>query len=276
MSGKTYLLTGCNSGIGFETLRVLALRGARVIAAARTEERAREAMSAARASAGIAVACELSEPASVRACVETVKKTGATLDGIIANAGIMALPKLTVHHGVELQFLTNHIGHFVLVTGLVDRLAERGRVVVVSSNAHAGARTIDFDNLAGEKSYTAFSAYSRSKLANILFAKELARRFSGTSRTANTLHPGVIATNLTRNMGGALGAIWKTSSGLLLKSTAQGAATQCYVATHPAVEGVSGEYFADCNVAKPRAIAKDVVLAKRLWDESERIAARIG
>jgi WW domain-containing oxidoreductase len=276
LSGKTFLLTGCNSGIGLETLRVLGLRGARVLAAARTVDKAREAIDA-HAPGAIPLACELSEPASVRACVEAVKKDGAKLAGIIANAGIMALPRLEVRHGFELQFLTNHLGHFMLITGLVDQLADDGRVVLVSSAAHARAprEGIDFDNLAGEKSYTPFEAYGRSKLANLLVARELARRFEGSRRTANALHPGVIGTNLTRNMGSAVGVIWGALSTAFLKSIPQGAATQCYLACHPAVAEVSGKYFSDCNVERPTRLGQDDALARRLWEESEKIVARL-
>jgi NAD(P)-dependent dehydrogenase (short-subunit alcohol dehydrogenase family) len=276
LSGRTYLLTGCNSGIGRETLRVLRMRGASVIAAARTEEKAREAIDAV-APGAVPLACELSEPASVRAAVETVRRHGARLDGIIANAGIMALPKLEVRYGLELQFLTNHIGHFILVTGLRDQLADDGRVVMVSSAAHhrAPAAGIDFGNLAGEKSYAPWEAYGRSKLANLLFAKELARRFAGSKQTANALHPGVIATNLTRHMGAAIELVWSAASTALLKSIPQGAATQCFVACRPDNAAVSGEYFSDCNPARPSRLAMDEALARRLWVESEALVARL-
>lgn len=276
LTGKTFLLTGCNAGIGRETLRVLHRRGARVLAAARTVAKAQEAIDAC-APGAVPLACELSEPASVRACVDAVTRDGAPLAGIIANAGIMALPTLTVRHGLELQFLTNHIGHFMLITGLLDRLADDGRVVVVSSTAHrrAPAEGIDFDNLAGQRSYAPWAAYGRSKLANLLFTRELARRLAGSRRTANAIHPGVIATQLTRNMGKAVGVLWGAMSPLLLKSIPQGAATQCYVACHPTVATVSGEYFKDCNVTRSSARGADLALAARLWAESERIVATL-
>ena len=177
LNGKTYLLTGCNSGLGLETLRVLALRGAHVISAARTLEKAQAACASIK---GLTtpVACELAEPASVRACVATVKRLNIPIDGIICNAGIMALPKLNRAYGYELQFFTNHIGHFILVTGLIDALAADARVTVLSSRAHESAPKggIEFDNLSGEKGYSAWRAYGQSKFANLLFAKELARR----------------------------------------------------------------------------------------------------
>jgi NAD(P)-dependent dehydrogenase (short-subunit alcohol dehydrogenase family) len=275
LSGKTILVTGCNSGLGLETVRVLGMRGAHIIGAARTAEKASEACKG--LAEHTAVACELSDPNSVRACVTTVGASGKTLDAIICNAGIMALPKLERQHGYELQFFTNHIGHFILVTGLLDKLASGGRVVIVSSAAHTAApkEGIEFDNLTGEKRYDAWRNYGQSKLANILFARQLARKLAGTGKTANALHPGVIATNLGRHMNPiAVGAL-ALAKPLFLKSIPEGAATQCYVATHPSLAEVSGEYFADCNVAKSSAKSQDADLAKKLWDASEEIVAKI-
>src|SRR5581483_1307015 len=131
LHGRTMLVTGCGSGLGLETVRTLAARGARVIATARTADKARQAC-AELTGDFLPLACELSEPASVRACVEAVKRNGAPLDALICNAGIMALPQLRQAHGCELQFFTNHVGHFMLVTGLLERLAPAGRVVVVA------------------------------------------------------------------------------------------------------------------------------------------------
>jgi NAD(P)-dependent dehydrogenase (short-subunit alcohol dehydrogenase family) len=276
LAGRTVLVTGSNSGIGLETVRVLGKRGARVIAAARTEEKARDATHG-MPGEFVPVACELSHPSSVRACVAAVEKQGHRLDAVICNAGIMALPKLEQAFGYELQFFTNHIGHFMLVTGLLDALAEDGRVVVLSSAAHGSAPRggIQFDNLSGEKGYWSWMAYGQSKLANLLFAKELSRRFAGTRKTANAVHPGVIATNLTRSLPGIARVAMTVASPLALKSTAQGAATQCYVAVNPQVEGVTGEYFADCNVARSSRFSRDPALAKRLWEESEQIVASL-
>jgi WW domain-containing oxidoreductase len=274
LRGRTILVTGCTSGLGRETARVLALRGARVIGTGRTLETTREAC-AGMAGDFLALACELSDPASVRACVDAVKGDGARLDALICNAGIMALPRLRQAHGCELQFFTNHIGHFMLVTGLLDRLTTDGRVVVVSSDAHQRAPRagIELDNLSGARGYAPWKAYGQSKLANILFTKELARRLAGSGRTANALHPGVIATNLSRSMSAVARAALRTAAPLFLKNVAQGAATECYLATNPVVAGVTGGYFADCNPARPRAIADDAALAARLWEASERIVA---
>jgi NAD(P)-dependent dehydrogenase (short-subunit alcohol dehydrogenase family) len=280
LAGKTILVTGCNSGLGLETMRVLTARGAHVIGAARTKQKA-DAAAAIVGGKATGVACELSDPASVRACVATLRAMDAPLDAIIANAGIMALPKLNQAFGYELQFFTNHIGHFILVTGLLDRLTDTGRVVMLSSAAHQMAPKdgIQFDNLSGERGYKGWVAYGQSKMANLLFAKELARRFAGTGKTANAVHPGVINTNLGRHMGipSAVSAVgYAIGNALFLKTIPQGAATQSYVAANPAAGAVSGQYWADSNVAKPRADSEDPALAAKLWEVSERIVTRLG
>ena len=276
LTGRTILLTGCNSGIGKETLRVLVERGAHVIAAARTLEKAESAC----ADVGgetTPVACELSEPQSVLACVERVRALGRPLNAIICNAGIMALPKLQLQHGYELQFFTNHIGHFLLVTSLLDQLADDGRVVMVSSDAHKGAPSsgIQFDNLDCRRGYSPWANYGQSKLANHLFAVELAKRFEGTRKTANSLHPGVIHTNLARSMNPLVRVALGIGGPLVLKSIPEGAATQTYLAVHPDVGGVSGKYFADCNQSHTSSHGRDEAMAEKLWEVSERIVAEV-
>jgi NAD(P)-dependent dehydrogenase (short-subunit alcohol dehydrogenase family) len=277
LSGRTFLVTGVNSGLGLETTRVLSLRGAHVVALARTKESAASALASVGAK-GTPVACDLSEPESVRAAVEEVKK-GAPLDAMVCNAGVMALPKRHVKHGLELQFLTNHVGHFLLVTGLLDRLNEPGRVVVLSSAAHryAPREGIRLDDLGASRGYNGWVAYGQSKLANILFARALAKRLGGegAARTANSLHPGVIKTNLGRHMGFAVQIGYALGGPLVLKSIPQGASTQCYVATHPTLAKVSAKYFADCNVARPSRLAEDDALAEALWEKTEEIARRV-
>jgi WW domain-containing oxidoreductase len=189
----------------------------------------------------------------------------------------MALPKLETAHGYELQFFTNHIGHFLLVTSLLDQLTDTGRVVMLSSSAHSMAPKagVELDNLDGAKGYGDWRNYGQSKLANILFTKELTRRFAGTKKTANAVHPGVIATNLNRHMNPVARVIFGVFGPLLLKTVGQGAATEVFVATSPTLADVSGEYFADCNIAVPRPDANDAELAKKLWDVSEKIVAEV-
>jgi WW domain-containing oxidoreductase len=277
LAGKNVLITGCNSGIGREALRVIALRGALVVGTARTLAKAEEACAAA-SGPTLPLVCELADPTSVRGCIDAVKQAGIRLDAIICNAGVMAFPSLHQAYGYELQFFTNHIGHFMLVTGLLEHLTPRGRVVMVSSAAHRRAPKggIEFDNLDGSRAYRPWTAYGQSKLANLLFAKELARRFAGSERTANAVHPGVIRTKLQRHMNPLMGAVFGTFGPLALKNVAEGAATQVYVATRPELAGVSGEYFANCNVAEPRSDANDPMLAQKLWEVSEQIVGDLG
>jgi WW domain-containing oxidoreductase len=273
LTGKTFLLTGCSSGLGFETLRVLTSKGARVLATARSREKAAEACAQVCGHA-TPVPCELADPGSVLACVEEVKAMGVSLDGIIANAGIMALPKLKKAHDYELQFFTNHVGHFLLVTGLLETLSPTGRVVMLSSAAHkmAPSSGIDFDNLSGSRGYVSWRAYGQSKLANLLFAKSLARRFEGTERVACAVHPGVIKTNLGRHMGAMQNAVFGLGVPLFLKSVEQGAATQVWAAAHPDGARLSGKYLADVNEAASRKDADNLQLQDRLWERSEAIA----
>lgn len=277
LTGKTYLITGCNSGLGLETARVLALRGARVIGAARSVDKAADSFAELRggANAHVPLACELSEPESVRKAVATLVADGLVIDAIIANAGIMALPKATVSHGLELQFLTNHIGHHLLVTGLLGQLAKDGRVVMLSSSAHRQAYSegIRLDDLDAARNYSAWGSYGQSKLANLLFARELAKRLPA-GQTANSVHPGVIATNLGRHMPAFMMALMKTAGGAIaLKSIPQGAATQVYVATHPAAATTTGAYWADCNVERASAKGEDDALAAALWAKTEALVA---
>ena len=273
LSGMTAVVTGCNSGLGYETMRVLALRGAHVIGTARTAEKARKAC------AGIEgqttpVMLELSDFGSVRACAETINRMDRPIDMLICNAGIMALPELELVYGLERQFVVNHLGHFLLVNELLGAVskARQGRVVMVSSRAHrmAPESGIDFDNLDGSRSYVPWEAYGRSKLANGLFAAELARRTSGTTVTANSLHPGVIKTNLARHLDRVI------DESRFDKSIPQGAATQCYVAAHPIPAPISGEYFVDCNPARASDLMYDEALASRLWSVSEELIRRHG
>ncbi|QDG52240.1 SDR family oxidoreductase [Persicimonas caeni] len=278
LSGRHVLITGCNSGIGFDTMKAVAERGATVFAAARTRQKAQDAGAKVDGET-IPVVCELAEPESVQACVDEVREHGVELDAIICNAGIMALPQLELAHGYEKQFFTNHVGHFILVTGLLDTLSDTGRVVMVSSDAHRSSpkEGIQFDNLDGSKGYSAWRAYGQSKLANLLFAKELGRRFADddTRRVANAVHPGVIATNLTRHMNPILRTVWNMAEPLFLKSSPQGAATQTWAAVHPDAATINGEYMEDCNVADPAGRAKKPELARRLWEETERIVDEV-
>jgi NAD(P)-dependent dehydrogenase (short-subunit alcohol dehydrogenase family) len=268
LSGKTIVVTGCNSGIGLETMRVLALRGAHVIGTARTPERGQEAC------AGIVgkatpVVLELTDFDSVVACASAIRAFDTPIDGLICNAGVL-LTELKQVRGLEMQFVVNHLGHFILVNRLLDRVtaAPQGRVVVVGSVAHRQAPPggIQFDNLSG-KGWER-QAYGHSKLANGLFSLELSKRLSGTRATSNSLHPGVVATNIMRNMNFRPPA---GGGGFGMETPAQGAATSCYLASNPALAHVTGLYFADCNPAEQSDYQKDPVMAAKLWQVSEEL-----
>ncbi len=279
LAGRTALVTGATSGLGLETLRVLALRGAHVIATGRTRERAQDAIDSAGATGrATPLALDLADWDTVVAAAGAVRALGRPLDMLICNAGIMQPPELTLVHGVEQQFAVNHLGHFVLCHHLLDavKAAPQGRVVVVSSQLYLAAPPtgIDFDNLDGAKGYDPQQMYGQSKLANALFAFELARRVAGTPVTANTLHPGVANTNLDRFKTG-----WRRLAGRVasigrsyVKSTEAAAATQVYLATAPALARVSGVYFEDCNPVVPAGPhMRDRELAARLWARSEEL-----
>jgi NAD(P)-dependent dehydrogenase (short-subunit alcohol dehydrogenase family) len=276
LKGRKVLITGCNSGIGLASVKALGDAGATLLAAARTAEKASEAAASIGVEA-IPLACELSDPASVRACVAAARKH-APIDVLLLNAGIMALPEREMLFGYEKQFFTNHLGHFLLLTGLLDALAPDGRVVLVSSAAHRMSVRggIDFDNLDGSKGYSAWRFYGHSKLANLLTARALAKRFEGSRRRAFAVHPGVIRTNLGRHMSAIARGTMAIADPLFLKSQEQGAATQVWAAVHPDAAAHNGAYLADCNVAKASKDGQDETLAERLWTESERIIAGLG
>ena len=278
LDGKTYLVTGCNSGLGLETARVLALRGGRIFGLARAAGKAATAL-APLGGATRGFECDLADPKSVRSSVQAVRAAlgRSKIEAVIGNAGIKFLPVHQQAFGLELHFLVNHIGHFMLVTALADALAEDGRVVMLSSVAHTRAPKggIEFDNLSGLWDYNPRKAYGQSKMANLLFARELARRFEGTRKTANSVHPGVIFTGPSRDMSLMDRLVVGLANRLVLKSVGAGAATSCYVAAHPAAAAISGRYWAHCNVAEPRQDGTDAATARRLWEVSEDIVARL-
>lgn len=279
LAGKTAFITGCNSGLGYETMRVLTMRGATVIGAARNEEKAEKACASVEGDA-IPVVCELSDLDSIKSCGKTVQAMGKPIDMLILNAGIMALPELTQVSGLEMQFFVNHIGHFALTSWLLGqvRQAPQGRVVSLSSSGHMFApdEGIPFDNLSGETGeYSPWGAYGVSKLANGLFVLRLSEMLQeeGSNATANAVHPGIINTNLGRSFPWYTRLFASTLGWTFMKSTGEGAATQCYVATAEELAETNGYYFADCNPLLPDPRMLDEAQAKRLWTESEKIAA---
>lgn len=277
LSGRTAVVTGCNSGIGFETMRVLALRGAHVIGTARSLEKGEEACSNVTGRA-TPVALELNDFNSVVAAAAEIRQLSSIVDILVCNAGIMELPELEQVYGIEKQFVVNHLGHFLLVDQLLSHViaAPQGRIVNVSSGRATGNAPdegIQFDNLSGEQGYDPGKAYGQSKLANVLFTLELARRLQDTPATANALRPGVIPTNLGRHLPRWQVIALETVGKLFTKTIPQGAATTCYVATAPALANHSGYFFEDCNPILAGGYTEDREMAERLWQVSAELTA---
>ena len=277
LSGRVALVTGCNSGLGYETLRVLALRGAHVIGTGRTVEKASKACASV-AGRTTPLALELSNFQSAVDCATAVKQLGLVPDIVICNAGINTFGDLELVNGIEKIFVVNFLGHFVLVNHLLPLMkqAEHARIVHVGSRSgymQAPAVGIDFDNLRGEKAFDSQEAYGRSKLANALFSLELAKRLHGSSVTSNVIHPGLVKTNIARTAPMALRKAFDWFGGLIAKTPQQGAATQVYVATNPALAGVSGAYFEDCNAVSVSGDNHifDKPMAARLWQTAEQM-----
>ena len=279
LAGRLAVVTGCTSGIGFETMRVLALRGAHVIGTGRTLEKAATACASV-AGKTTPVALELSDFDSVVACAQSVRDMGIGLDMLICNAGINTFGELELVNGIEKIFVVNYLGHFVLVNQLLPMMlsAGSGRIVNVASRSgyrQAPAVGIDFDNLRGEKEFDSGEAYGRSKLANALFSLALAERLEGTGVTSNAVHPGLVLTDIARTAPAFLRLGFEWLGPLFAKTPAQGAATQVYVATNPLLDGVNGAYFEDCN---PVTVSGDHhmfdrEMAQRLWSEAQGMTA---
>ncbi len=276
LSGKRFVVTGCNSGIGFETMNAFTANGGQVLGLARSLADAQAAC--AKVSPGATpLACDLANLESVAAAAAAIRALDVPLDAVVANAGIANLPTLQTRYGVEMQFLVNHVGHFALLNDLSDRVRNvTGRIVIVSSTAaeHAPPGGIMFDNLGGQEFYQPRMFYAQSKLANGLFAKELSRRLSGRGIAVNSLDPGAThGTGLNRK------AAWpqrfaRSAARMFLKSAPQGAATQALLAASPQVSGITGEYWSDCRIAPGSRLLDDAELAARLWQVSEDIVAQ--
>jgi len=281
LTGKLALVTGCTSGIGLETMRVLALRGAWVVGTSRSLERAQAACSQIRGTT-TPLQLELADLDSVVACANAVRSINQPLDMLVCNAGYLGgSGERELVNGIEKHFAVNHLGHFVLVNRLAGRLymANQGRIVVVGSRAaytSAPERGIEFDNLDGSIGYEDRRAYGQSKLANALFALHLGKLLKGTRITANALHPGVINTEIDRQMSGLMQFGFSIAAHLGYgKTIEQGAATSCYVATSPLLGSTSGKYFEDCNAVTVvgQGHIHDEAMAERLWQVSEELTA---
>lgn len=277
LSGRLAVVTGCNSGIGLETMRVLALRGAHVVGTGRTMEKAKTACESI-AGKTTPVAVELSDLDSVAAGADRINALGQPIDMLILNAGLGVTTEHKKIRGLEQTFAINHLGHFVLANRLLPRVlsAPQGRVVTVSSFAvlRMDSMEITFDNLSHDGIWSGGHAYAHSKLANALFSLHLSQRLANSNATSNALHPGVIGTNISRNVPKLAQWAFTAYADLMHKNIAQGAATSCYVATAPELKQISGQFFSDCNAVgfeRPHNMDNQA-MAKRLWDVSEQLA----
>lgn len=295
LSGTTVFITGGNSGLGMETGRAMAAKGAHVVLAGRDQAKLDDAAASIRADTGSqtveTIICDLGSIDSVRACGAEANDRFDKIDLLINNAGIMATPQAATHDGFESQFGTNHLGHFVLTSQLMP-LVEKGRnkrIVNLSSRGHhiapMDAGDPNFDN----REYSPFTSYGQSKTANVLFSVGLEQRFSGKGIHAYAVHPGGIHTNLGRHMSDEMSAALMKSiedrdPDFAFKSIPQGAATQCWAATADEVEGKGGVYCEDCHVAEiddqshvggVRSYALDTGNADALWALSEQMTGEI-
>lgn len=275
LKGQTCVVTGASGGIGRETARALAGRGARVVLVCRDRTKGEAARAEIAASGGEAdlELCDLSSQASIRELAGRLQRDHARIDALVNNAGLILPGRSTTVDGFETTFATNHLGYFLLTTLLLDllRASAPARIVNVSSEAHRGA-TLDFDDLQSERSYSSWTAYGRSKLANIYFTYELAERLRGSGVTANCLHPGVVASGFGRGKPGVVR--WAvTLARPFMINEAKGAATSIYLASSPEVEGVTGKYFAREREKRSSTVSYDIGARRRLWEASEALTA---
>ncbi len=281
MTGRICLITGANAGIGRVAAQDLARRGGTVLLLCRSGERGRTALEEIRRSSGndsvFLIAADLSSQRQVRGAAEEFLRRFERLDVLINNAGVLAGRQRRVSEdGLEMTFAVNHLAPFLLTGLLLDRLraSAPARIVTVSSGAHRRG-VIDFDDLQGERRYSAVAAYCQSKLANALFTRELAQRLEGTGVTANCLHPGLVSTSLFRATVPWLRTVFRFARPFIL-TPEQGADTVIYLASSSEVADVSGLYFEKRKAVQPSDAARDAEAARRLWEESEALTAPSG
>jgi len=272
MQGKTCLITGATSGIGLIAARELARQGARVLLVGRDQARTNAVLKQIQADTGNreveALLADLSSQEQVRGLARQIQQCCPQLDVLVNNAGGIWLKRELTVDGLERTVAVNHLAYFLLSRLLLDTLkaSAPARIINVSSGAHRRA-TIDFDNLIGQQRYNGWRQYSRSKLMNLLFTYELARRLEGTGVTANALHPGWVATGFAAN-NGWIGRVWQLVANCFAISPEKGARTIVYLATSPEVANVSGRYFVQERDVPSSAASHDAAVANRLWQLS--------
>lgn len=279
LAGKTIVVTGATSGIGLETARLVAARRARVIVCGRSRDKTEEAARDVARSTGNAnvdhVVFDLASLGDVRRGADEILEKAPRLDVLVNNAATMQPRRTTTVDGFETTFATNHLGPFLLTGLLLDRLREapQGRVVNVAARAHGRCPRLRFDDLMHERTrYRATAVYNHSKLANIAFTIELARRLEGTRVTANALHPGVVRSELGANgeLGGLIGVAWRAIQPLLM-SPVDGSASTLHCVAAPELARLSGAYIDGCEIRVPSKAARNTAAASRLWMVSEEL-----
>jgi len=277
IKGKTVLISGGTNGLGLVTARELARMGAQVTIVSRNPEKCAAVAETIKVVTGNPVefiAADLSTLAGIMQAAATFKQRHTHLHVLVNNAGAMFIRRKLTPDGFEMTFALNHLNYFLLTNLLLDVLKDSApaRIVNVSSHAHEGA-SIDFDNLQSEKHFAGMQAYGQSKLANVLFTYELARRLEGSGVTANVLHPGFVFTGFARN-NGALFDFGMKLIGPFIRHANEGAQTSIYLASSPEVEGVSGKYFVDCKEVDSSPISHDQGLAEKLWQVSMELTGK--
>lgn len=274
--GKTILVTGASSGIGLEASVELARRGARVVMVGRDLRRTEAASAQVSARSGSQelshLLCDFASQASIRALAQAFRERHDRLHVLVNNAGGVHKTRRVTGDGIEATFAVNHLGYFLLTNLLLELLVASApaRVVSVASKGHFQG-SLDFDDLGFERGYGIMRAYARSKLANVLFSAELARRLDGKGVTSNSLHPGSVATNIWSGAPAwAKPIIWMAFRPFFA-SAEKGGGRIVQLAADPALEGVSGEYFDEGRPVAPALLARDEALARRLWDVSARL-----
>ena len=271
MFDKTVLITGANQGIGKETAKALANMGARTLLVCRNAQKGRAAVDEITRGGGRAelFVADLSVQGEVRRVAREVREKHPVLDVLVNNAGVLVTERRFSKDGIEETLALNHLAYFLLTHELMEPLlrAKSARIVNVSSRAHTRAKPT-FDDLQFSRGYSMWKAYSQSKLLNVLFTYELARRLEGTSVTANCLHPGVIASGFGQTYGGLIATLAKLARPFL-STTKEGAKTQIYLASAREVEGVTGRYFVKCKAVRSSSASYDVVAQKKVWALSE-------
>lgn len=271
----TAVVTGGTAGIGSVTARCLAERGMRVIIVGRDSERGDRMVDQIRRATGderaTFLAADLSDQRDIYRLGQRIGEIAPRLDVLINNAGGLFGRRRLSAQGIEMTFALNHLAYFLLTRLLMPLLERAGsaRIVNVASEAHRSVR-LDFDDLQGQRSYNRWTAYKRSKLANLLFTYELARRLDGQAITVNALHPGFVATDIGTRNGFVPGIVWRLASLAAISST-DGAKTSVHLASSPEVATASGQYFIDNRPAPSSAASRDPEAAARLWHESERL-----